>query len=174
MPNPKFRGIAELSTSVVLTILLVAATAVLLGLGAMWTYGEMQKADHVRIQALIQGQAVLDGDVFAVQFNQPVVVESIGYGWYGGRSGQEVGVQFRDVGSSGRYFSWRLDRADYNLTNVVVKDPPQRRTEDLPLEVYPAQPRDPSRHGRPVQRHLCQSVFPTICPADTATAPGIH
>jgi uncharacterized membrane protein YgcG len=66
---------------------------------------------------------VLNGDVFAVLFNQPVVVEQIGYGWYDGRTGQEVGVQFRDVGSSGKYFSWRLDRADYNLTYVIVKNP---------------------------------------------------
>jgi hypothetical protein len=123
MPNPRLRGIAEISTATVLTILLAISAAIVLGFGAMWAYGEMQKADSMRIQALIQGQAVLDGDVFAVQFNQPVVVEQIGYGWYDGRSGQEVGVQFRDVGSSGRYFSWRLDRADYNLTYVIVKDP---------------------------------------------------
>jgi hypothetical protein len=122
MPNPKFRGIAELSTSVVLTILLAAASAVMLGLGGMWAYNEVQKADHLRMQALMQGQAVLDGDVFAAQFNQPVVVEQIGYGWYDGRTGQEVGVKFRDVGASGQYFSWRLDRADYNLTYVIVKD----------------------------------------------------
>ncbi len=123
MPNPKFRGIAELTTSTVLTILLAISAAVVLGFGAMWTHGEMQKADSMRIQALIQGQAVLDGDVFAVQFSQPVVVEQIGYGWYDGRTGQEVGVQFRNVGSSGKYFSWRLDRADYNLTYVIAKDP---------------------------------------------------
>jgi len=77
----------------------------------------------MRVQALIQGQAVLDGDVFAAQFSQPVVVEQIGYGWYDGRSGQEIGVQFRDVGASGQRFSWRLDRPDYNLTYVIVKDP---------------------------------------------------
>jgi len=123
MSNPKLRGIAELSTSLVLTILLAAASAVMLGLGAMWAYNEVQKADHMRMQALMQAQAVLDGDVFAVQFNQPVVVEQIGYGWYDGRTGQEVGVQFRDDGASGQYFSWRLDRPDYNLTYVIAKDP---------------------------------------------------
>jgi len=123
MSNPKLRGIAELSTSLVLTILLAAASAVMLGLGAMWAYNEVQKADHMRMQALMQAQAVLDGDVFAVQFNQPVVVEQIGYGWYDGRTGQEVGVQFRDDGASGQYFNWRLDRPDYNLTYVIARDP---------------------------------------------------